>query len=255
MGRGRSLDLSVVLHSSTVLISDLFFSFSLALIFHTGAFVKSWKARLFVLEDSGLLSYYAEGEEEARGSIDISKALRLLAGPGKFFLDVQKEKKHLRHSCFSFQSAAHTGRPRRTWQLASASPCQRAPIICKRPPWRWLGSGSATWRALPSRPNLWCLWRRWACQPPRCRAAAAAAAAASCAPTTPAPASAATGILKAEAAVAAARRHQSWRKQRAAPEERGSRRLVAREAAAPPPHRAPPPPPPLPPPPPRCRRC
>jgi hypothetical protein len=48
-----------------------------------GAWMRNWKRRLFVLEQEGRLRYYAEDRDEAKGTIDVVAARRLLSAEGK----------------------------------------------------------------------------------------------------------------------------------------------------------------------------
>ena len=47
-----------------------------------GAWMRNWKRRLFVLEREGRLRYYAEDRDEAKGTIDVTAARRLIPAEG-----------------------------------------------------------------------------------------------------------------------------------------------------------------------------
>lgn len=153
-----------------------------------GAFIKSWKLRRFVLEDSGLLTYSADGEDQARGTIDAAKALRLLLAIGESchcptflpmmdMLSVDPTWIWL-FSLHGFQTAECTGRPKPMPTPALAWSCPTAPTILWRPMRPWLVNGSRIWRALPNRRTLWSRSIPW--RQPASEAAGAAVAAADC---------------------------------------------------------------------------
>lgn len=47
-----------------------------------GAWMRNWKHRLFVLERTGRLRYFAEERDEPKGTIDVTAAVRLLPAAG-----------------------------------------------------------------------------------------------------------------------------------------------------------------------------